>query len=332
MRIHSILNATGTKWTRQSGSDPNPQNFKTELKYLFGPPPGHYWLYMDVVNIELRIWAYETNCKPLIEEFESGESVHMIVARRIRPHQIEAAGGEAAWKYSDPLHKQYTATKGGTFALTYGGGEAKINATYGIPNAYDIIKSKLPGVLEYAQLLQATAKANTPFFGYPTLFTREGYPLQIPRNQPHKATSGRVQGCAGLIVQHMMTHIVKDPIYQLSGARLFSQIHDSLTFEIPDHPHSEFTNNHITSVVEAVGATHIPTCPMDPEVILPTPEKPIRLKMPTILPETINGFTVNYFFQDDIGWIAAGKRADTFKEATGPTYEQARTTFQELTQ
>ena len=71
---------------------------------------------------------------------------------------------------------------------------------------------------------------------------------------------------------------------------------------------------------------------MDPEVILPTPEKPIRLKMPTILPETINGFTVNYFFQDDIGWIASGRRADTFKEATGPTYEQAQSTFQELTQ
>ena len=327
-RLHSAINATGTKWTRQSSSDPNQQNFKKELSYLFGPPPGYYWLYMDVVNIELRIWAYDTNNKDLIAAFDNDESVHMIIARAIRPKQIANAGNESNWKNTDAQHKQYTKTKGGTFAWIYGGSEKKVNDTYGIPDAVSLIRSKLPGVAEYFRHLQDTAISNMPVFGYPTLYTMQGYPLQIPRTKPHKASSGRIQGTAGLIVRHMMVEVTKDPSYILSGARLIQQVHDSITFEIPIHPNYETTNTLLTQKVEAVGRLHIPTCPMDPEVFHCSEHEPFDLKIPTVLPQTIAGYKVTYYYRDETGWVAKAKSGSSYKEATGLTQQEAQQAIQ----
>lgn len=290
---------------------------------------------MDVVNIELRIWAYDTNNAELIKAFDTGDSVHMIIARAIRPLQIQQAGGEDEWKRSDSKHKQYTKTKGGTFAWIYGGSETKVNTTYGIDNAVSIIRAKLPGVAEYFKFLQTTCESNVPVFGYPTLHTMQGYPLQIPRTKPHKASSGRIQGTAGLIVQHMMVEMAKDPIYQnplrvqqpAPSCHFIQQVHDSLTIEIPNHPHSPETNKHLVKLAESIGSRHIPTCPMDPEVILPSQYETFKLKIPTILPEMIHQYKVTYYFQDGIGWIAEGKAGSDIIEIPGPTHQQARSNF-----
>ncbi len=348
-RIHSSINLTGTKWTRQSSSSPNQQNFKSELKYLFGPPEGYYWLYMDVVNIELRVWAYEVGSKLLIKAFESGESVHMIIARTIRQHQIDMAGGESVWKKSDPLHKQYTDTKGGTFAWIYGGSTRKVNNTYGIPNAQSMIKDKLPEVGNYFDQLTKTMEGNRERYGYPTIFTRQGYKLEVPRNKPYSVPSARIQGSASEIVQDMMLQLVKTEVYknplnfirQSNQSRqqmehwyntnpkcsLIQQVHDSLTIQIPQHDHSEQTNAEIIKEVERVGCLHIPTCPMDGEVILPSANQPIRVRIHSILPEKYMAFEVTYFFQDDIGWIARAKYESLIIEGIGKTQQEAYNTL-----
>lgn len=326
-RLHSALNATGTKWTRQSSSDPNQQNFKKELKYLFGPPEGYYWLYMDVVNIELRIWAYEVGSVQLIKAFEANESVHMIIARTIRQHQIDIAGGESAWKNTDPIHKQYTKTKGGTFAWIYGGSTRKVNQTYGIPNAQEMIKDKLPEVGKYFEQLNKTMSDNVAKYGYPTIFTRAGYKLEVPRTKPHKVPSARIQGSAGEIVQDMMVNLVKHPVYIEKLCALMQQVHDSITIQIPMHSGSEQTNQALIQEVERVGRLHIPTCPMDGEVILPSPDEPIQVKIHTILPETYKDFTIEYFFQDNIGWIARAKYESLIITGTGKTQQEAYQTL-----
>lgn len=326
-RLHSALNLTGTKWTRQSSSDPNQQNFKKELKYLFGPPEGYYWLYMDVVNIELCIWAYEVGSRQLIEAFESGESVHMIIARTIRQHQIDMAGGEGAWKLTDAIHKQYTNTKGGTFAWIYGGSTRKVNQTYGIPNAQEMIKDKLPEVGKYFEQLNRTMTANIARYGYPTMFTRAGYKLEVPRTKPHKVPSARIQGSAGEIVQDMMWHMVRHPAYIQTNSRLIQQVHDSLSTQIPVHPSSDLTNKALKEECERVGKLHMPTCRMDAEIILPTPNEPIRIKIHSILPETYKDFTISYFFQDNVGWIANAKYESLIIDGIGKTQQEAYETL-----
>lgn len=324
-RLHSTINITGTKWTRQSSSDPNQQNFKKELAYMFGPPEGYYWLYMDVVNIELRIWAYEVNSRQLIEAFERGESVHMIIARAIRPHQIAAAGGESAWKSTDPIHKQYTKTKGGTFSKIYGASDSKANKTYGIDGAMDLIRERIPEVASYFEKLQAEMYKNEEIYGYPTIFTIDGYKLEVPRNKPYIAPSARIQGSASTIVQDMMIQITSSDIYLENQCNLIQQVHDSLTIEIPFHENSEQTNKKLITIAEQTGMKYIPTCPLDAEVILPHQDVSFRLKMPTVMKDDLGEHKVSFFFSDH--WIAQGKfTAGTqtqITEAIGNSEEEA---------
>lgn len=262
-RLHSTLNLTGTKWTRQSSAAPNQQNFEKTLSYLFGPPPGKYWLYMDVVNIELRIWAYEVGSKSLIEAFESGESVHMIIARVLYPELIERLG-EKEFKNTST----YTNCKSGTFARLYGGGTNKVDNTYGVKGACAIIDKRLPEVGKYFKHLQKELRRHEKKYLYPTIFTRQGYKLEVPITKEYSVSSGRIQGSAGLVVQDMMQHLVVDPVYIQVGAVLITQVHDSLTLEISIHEGMETTNAYLVSLCEHVGRKHIPTCPMDPKVIM----------------------------------------------------------------
>jgi len=261
-RIHSNLNATGTKWTRQSSSNPNQQNFNKELDYLFSPPENHYWLYADVVNIELCIWAYEVGSKALIAEFERGRSVHLIIANILYPELI-AQLGEAAFKET----KTYTRCKSGTFARMYGGGNHKVDTTYGIPNASAIVDAKLPEIGMFFKRCEKQRLACDEKYDYPMIYTRQGYRLDVPRNSPHKAVSGRIQGAAGLIVQDMMIQIQKDPFIKSRSGKMIQQVHDSLKLEFPIHADSTTTNAYCIDLMEATGKKHMPTCRMDTLVI-----------------------------------------------------------------
>jgi len=268
-RLHSSLNLTGTHWTRQSSSDPNQQNFDKQMTFLFGPEKHNYWLYVDVVNIELRIWAYETCSKELIDKFERGISVHMIIAEALYPEMI-AELGEAAFKET----KTYTNCKSGTFARMYGGGVFKVEQTYGVANACAIIDAKLPEIGQYFKQLNFQMEANRKKYGYPCIFTRQGYRLDVPITKPYSVPSGRIQGTAGLIVQQMMYDIVVNKTYLTRGIKLIQQVHDSLTFEIPQHKEYETTNSDIIKALEGSGRITIPTCPMDGKVIWPDYSRP----------------------------------------------------------
>ena len=261
-RLHSSVNITGTHWTRQSSSAPNQQNFEKTLLYLFGPPPGKYWLYMDVVNIELRNWAYEVGSKQLIEAFESGQSVHMIIAQVLYP-ELLARLGEKEFKET----ATYTNCKSGTFARIYGGGVSKVNRTYGVDRACDIIDTKLPEIGLYFKQLAAKMKELEKKYLYPTIMTAQGYKLEVPILKPYSVPSARIQGGSSLIVQDMMIELVDSYIYKERNCALFQQVHDSLTIEIPIHDEMETTNAQLQFICEAVGKRHMPTCPMDPKVI-----------------------------------------------------------------
>jgi DNA polymerase I-like protein with 3'-5' exonuclease and polymerase domains len=294
-KIHSTIHLTGTKWTRNSSSDPNQQNFNKKLKFLFGPLPGYFWLYCDVVNIELRIWAYEVGAKSLIEAFESGQSVHMIIAHALYSDLIEKLGEQA---FKDT--KSYTRCKSGTFARIYGGGVKKVNDTYGIDNACDIIDEKCPEIGAYFQSLNGTLEYNAEKFDYPCIFTIQGYKLDVPVTAPHSVPSARIQGTAGLIVQDMMIEVAKHERYknplqipiqtpdQLFGTptsaqldiyyetlgipdtlrcQMTQQVHDSLCFEIPNHANRDETCKILINFMEKIAERTIPTCPLDYDII-----------------------------------------------------------------
>lgn len=302
-RIHSTIKPIGTKWTRNSSADPNQQSIDKKLAYLFGPPPGSYWWYADIVNIELRIWAYETNSQALIEAFESGKSVHMIIAEALYSSSIERLG-EKAFKDT----KQYTKCKGGTFARIYGGGRKKVDATYGVEGACDIIDERLPEVGLYFKQLDQQMQYNAEIFGYPCIFTMQGYRLNVPLSKPYSVPSARIQGTAGQVMQSMMAAIYKDSVYRATNSsfgnfglpqcQMIRQVHDSITIEIPNHDYSIETNRYLANLMERVGCEVIPTCPMDWEVIECHQDVEPMFRDYTFIPRNINGYSIEMYMHN----------------------------------
>jgi len=322
-KIHSNIHISGTKWTRGSTSDPNQQNFDKTLGFLFGPEPGYVWLYCDVVNIELRIWAYEVGAADLIAAFEAGQSVHMIIAKALYPEILERLGAKA-FKET----KYYTNCKGGTFSRIYGAGIRKCNDTYGVANACAVIDELCPEIGAYFKSLTKMMDDNAEIFHYPCVFTRQGYKLDVPVSSPHSVPSARIQGTAALIVQEMQIEVQRHPLYKnplglplpspppnmtVAQQEIWNttlglpdnlrcvqiqQVHDSLNIKMPKHDNQKETCQQLIDFMETIACRTIPTCPLDYDIIeCHENEEPFFLDY-LFVPQEHNGFEIQMFIHN----------------------------------
>lgn len=234
--VHANYLITGTRWTRQSSNSPNLQNVGTgredqegELNYrlrvAFGPEKDRTWLAFDYSNLELRLWAFDCGNKELMESFDKGISIHMIIARELHPNLRKMSDEKAKET------REYKTTKNGDFAIIYGSSPKTADATYGIPGAFDRIARRFPEVGTYTHRLQAEVERNGGW-----LETMTGYRLGIPSEDPHKAVSARIQGTAGNIIGGAM---VDCEAILKPRQHLIIQVHDELIFDVPRTGHRE---------------------------------------------------------------------------------------------
>ena len=224
--LHPDFNVTGTATTRFSSSNPNAQNISKQeaynLRRMFGPVPGRIWYAIDYENIELRIFAYECGDQSLIDAFESGESVHLIIAQKLWPKELEKLGPEAFKKT-----EKYRWTKNGNFSLIYGASQRRADATYHQKGAYKLIRKGFPLIDRFMRAKNQEARE----LGYVT--TLGGYRLQVSSREPHKAVNYFVQGSAGWALSLAMLR-VGDYLESLGPEyQIILQIHDELVYSFP---------------------------------------------------------------------------------------------------
>lgn len=235
--IHPSIWITGTKFTRQSTSNPNIQNVGTgkedvttgeldyRLRYSFGPPPNHYWLAIDYSNIELRIWAYLTGNEEFIETFEQGGNIHLLIAKELHPQLRDYDSND---DIPPDLYPLYKTTKNGNFSIIYGSTPGTADATYKIRGAYDRIAARFPEVRTFTKQLHREVNQR----GY--IETLTGYRLWIPLEDPHKAVSGKVQGTAGSVIGQAMVRCADYLARAGVNGHLIIQVHDELVFQFHD--------------------------------------------------------------------------------------------------
>ena len=223
------LNQTGTKTTRFSCSNPNGQNISTgkeeeddtghkikrfNLRELFGPPPGYVWYCIDYSSLQLIIFAYEANDAGMIDAFAKGYDFHNYVACGL-------------FDTKEPTKNQRRIAKNVNYALIFGAGASRVNATAGMDGAYELYQNQFPIVAEYMEKIsfqvRKTGQVKTAF----------GYPLNVQRDQPYKGVNYIVQGDEGNIVKRAMCLTNNFLNHHPSKARLIMQIHDELVFECP---------------------------------------------------------------------------------------------------
>jgi len=86
-RIHTTYDSLGAATGRMSSNDPNLQNIPTgewyaqEIKACFIPSPWNIFLVADYSQVELRILAFLSQDRNLLDTFARGEDIHTRTAR-----------------------------------------------------------------------------------------------------------------------------------------------------------------------------------------------------------------------------------------------------------
>jgi DNA polymerase I-like protein with 3'-5' exonuclease and polymerase domains len=263
-RIHSSVWITGTRETRQSYSDPNTQNINKKLRHVFGPPPGKSWLELDMVNIEMRIWAYMVGNQELIHVFETTGSVHLLVAELLYPELFKELGPNEFKKQR--ANDEYSWVKNGNFAIIYGATEYKADTTYKQFGAYKKIARRFPEVPRFTRACIEEAERNYRWYLSPHVTTLGGYNLDVPLTDMFKAVNYKVQGSAGWMMTESMIEVDKNPDYLNAGCQMIQQVHDSLTIEVETRKLTQPLIDSIVQSMEAPGLKYMPTSKVSYEI------------------------------------------------------------------
>ena len=222
--LHSIINITGTSFTRFSTNQPNIQNVGTGdsvgdedkdfmLRSVFGPQPGFEWLSIDYQSIEALIWAYSAKNREIMK----------CVAENVSPFKplMEAIHG-----FFDKSNPWYKPVKNGFYSILYGARKSHSDATFGKQGAVDAIIKRVPEVRSFTNKLHREVLK----CGY--IITKGGYRLYVPKNEPHKSTSAFVQGTAGETLARAMIYC-HEYLQDFPRIKIIINIHDELVFEGP---------------------------------------------------------------------------------------------------
>jgi len=292
--IYPKLNPTGTDTLRCSSKNPNEQNISKKkgfnLRYCFGPPPGYEWWAIDYNNLELRIPAYGAEETQMIELFEQPDAApyygsnHLLNFSKIYPEIWQAAlkehGEEGVGEYVKEELKAtyYRWCKNTGFAIQYGAGQKKTDATAHRKGAYKALKSAFNRLTDYNNHWVSMANQK----GYiETMIDYEvdperGYPLWLRKSfnriKPTQPLSYHVQGTACWIMIRAMTKV--EDLFQLWNRKrrtkkysIALQVHDELVLQMPYKPNlaNRKRAKVVAKVMASIGdAVRVPlTCGID---------------------------------------------------------------------
>lgn len=259
-RLHPNLNVTGTDTLRMSSNNPNSQNISKKedfnLRYVFGPLPGRVWYSIDYENLELRIPAYESGERAMIEIFEKPDdppyfgSYHLLNASIIYPDEFwPMADDKGAFKerYKSTL---YQWVKNFGFAFSYGAQREKADQTAHKTGAYDLVKNNLG---EHSRLNEywvdfANRHGYVETLPDKTVCDR-GYPLLCTRSQwgkisPTVPLCFHVQGTACQVAAKAMIRCYPY-LKTLPDHHLILNEHDELDFDFP----ADYNNGPVISEI-----------------------------------------------------------------------------------
>lgn len=240
--IHATYNVGFVKTGRLSSSNPNVQQISARLKPAFIPRPGHVLLDLDYSQVELRVAAFISRSKPMIEAFQRGDDLHRLLAAKM-----------AGKKPEDVTSLERKRAKAGNFGLLYGmspGGFQTYAAT-----AYDVAMTldeaqavhsaffeMWDGMLQWHERAKQRAYAR----GYVTspigrtqwlsdLYSKSGFKAS---HAERNALNSPVQGFGSDLMQMAAASIMGTlpgyPLPKVEGAHVVATVHDEICIEAPE--------------------------------------------------------------------------------------------------
>ncbi len=235
-RIHTTYNQTIASTGRISSTDPNLQNIPVrtelgrEIRKAFVPGRDDaLMLSADYSQIELRIMAYMSGDKNLIESFKKGLDIHSATASILFDKSLEEVDADMR-----------RVAKTVNFGIMYGLGAFGLSQRLGISRneGKDIIDNyfkKYPGIKSYIDKTIKFAEEK----GYAeTLLGRRRYFKNInAKNRNLKAADERaainlpIQGTASDMIKIAMINVDREMRRRQLNSKMILQVHDELVFE-----------------------------------------------------------------------------------------------------
>jgi DNA polymerase-1 len=263
-RLHAKFLQTGTTTGRMSSTDPNLQNIPNrtdlgrQIRQAFCAAPGYKLVAFDYSQVELRIAAFLSGDKKLIDIFKKGLDVHTAVAAEVFEVAPEKVDKEMRRR-----------AKIINFGIMYGMGVSALKVNLGTDRAeaqkfYDEYFEKFSGLAKYLEQVKADALRlgyTETFFGRRRYF--EGLKSKLPFMRAmaeRMAINAPIQGTEADIVKLAMSKVDEflgtspSPSLEKEGKRdayLLLQVHDELVYEIKEDKIKELAPK-IKKIMESV--------------------------------------------------------------------------------
>ncbi|MDP2705202.1 MAG: DNA polymerase [Patescibacteria group bacterium] len=239
-RLRATFRQAGTTTGRISSHNPNLQNIpiKTTLgrniRNAFIAQEGNLLASFDYSQIELRIAAFLSGDKNLIDAFREGTDIHSAVASKIFNVPVSAVDKEMRRR-----------AKVINFGILYGMGVNALKVNLGTDRKeaqqfYDAYFENFSTLAEYLEKIKENAKKNgftETFFGRRRHFKSLRSPLPFIRAAAERmAVNAPFQGTSADIIKIAMVHAhhyLKENNL-LNRAELILQVHDELVYEIEE--------------------------------------------------------------------------------------------------
>jgi DNA polymerase-1 len=260
-RIHCSLNI-GTETGRLSSRSPNLQNQPAlekdlyKIRNAFAAAPGNLLIVCDYSQLELRVLAHISQCKAMIDAFQSGGDLHSRTAVSMFPYIAEDVkagkvlveeGAENPTGKDLPLVKDIYAAerrkaKMLNFSIAYGKTSRGLAEDWKVSHeeAIELLErwyGDRPEVKRWQQemikLARQTGSTRTIMGRYRNLPDINSDNIGLKKHSERCAINTPIQGSAADIVMKAMLKIKEtDRIRQL-GWNMVLQIHDELIIEGP---------------------------------------------------------------------------------------------------
>lgn len=239
-KIHTNFSQTAVATGRLASSDPNLQNIPTdttgygiEIRAAFIPEKGHVFLSADYSQIELRVLAYLSQDKNLMDAFLHNRDIHSETAAALFEVALDQVTSE-----------QRQIGKRINFSVLYGmtayGLSQDLNLMFGQAKQYiERYFAQYPGVSAWMEQVIIDTKHK----GYVTTHwgRRRYIPAIYEKNRSLYEEARRVaintvpQGTAAEIMKQGMINLDKYFKKENLQAKMVLQIHDELLISVPEH-------------------------------------------------------------------------------------------------
>ena len=288
-RIHPSYFIVGTKTCRMSARNPNPQNItkagnpyeddapdiahwlkaSPQMRSVFGPPPGYWWLSADYSQLQLRIFAFITQEQEMIDAFDAGWDAHNFMAKKI-------------FNTSTPNKAQRRVAKNVNFGFIFGASPWKIEETAGIPGLWDIVTELFPNAHAFIEETKKSIEER----GFVETFG--GYPLELKEHinkrtgqlekAAHAGVNFIVQGAEGIIVKRAMFLTDNYLTEHYPAGKVALQVHDELNFEVPEKCPKKHIRN-LKLLMEQAAYEYGLTAPVEIDLVTHRWDKESKIKL-----------------------------------------------------